>query len=72
MERILNRKAVEARAWTIKYFIVDSDEKILFVLEIRGINLIKLISNPIHAPIQDDDEIEISVPEINTVKNKIL
>jgi hypothetical protein len=38
----------------------------------RGINDIKLISNPIQAPSQDDEEIVINVPEIKIMKNIIL
>lgn len=69
---ILNKNDVEAKAWTRKYFIADSEENKFLELEIRGTNLIKLISRPIHVPNHEDDEIEIKVPEINVVKKIIL
>lgn len=69
---ILNKNDVDANAWTRKYFIADSEEYKFFGLEIRGTKLIKLISNPIHVPSQEDDEIDTHVPEINVVKKIIL
>lgn len=59
---ILNNKIVEARAWVIKYFIVASEVIILSVFLIRGIIESRLISNPIHIPNQEYDEIAIIVP----------
>jgi hypothetical protein len=42
------------------------------VLIIKGINDNKLISNPIHAPNQEFEEIVINVPLINVIKNNNL
>lgn len=67
-----NNRAEEAKAWTRKYFIEDSEENGLLFLLISGINLIKLISNPIHVLIHEYDEIEIIVPDIIVAKKIIL
>lgn len=64
--KIINNKLIEAIDWVKKYFKEASEDKRLFTLEIRGINLSKLISNPIQHPNQELDEIEIKV-----LKNKI-
>lgn len=64
---ILNNKIVEAKACVIKYFIVASEDIILSVFLIRGIIESRLISNPIHIPIQEYDEIAIIVPIIREV-----
>lgn len=66
----LNRKIAEANACVRKYFKEASVESKLFVSIIKGINDNKLISNPIQAPSQELEEIEIKVPLINVVKNK--
>lgn len=60
----------EANAWVKKYFKEDSEENKFFVLIIRGIKDNKLISNPIHIPSQEEEEMEIKVPII-IVKKKI-
>ena len=59
---------VEARAWIRKYFRADSDKNEFGLVVIRGINDIRFISNPIQAPNQEEEEIEIRVPEINVKK----
>lgn len=64
--KIENKKLIEAIDWIKKYFKEASEERRLFKLEIKGINLSKLISNPIQQPIQELEEIEIIV-----LKNKI-
>lgn len=66
----LKRKIAEARAWVKKYFKDASVESKLFVSIIKGIKDNKLISNPIQAPNQELEEIEIKVPLIKVVKNK--
>jgi hypothetical protein len=38
---------------------------------ISGINVIRLISNPIQAPSQELEEIEIKIPPINVVDKRI-
>jgi hypothetical protein len=64
-------KIEEAKACVKKYFKEDSEENKFFVLIIRGIKDNKLISNPIHIPNQEEEEIEIKVPII-IVKKKII
>lgn len=63
MEKI---KLIEAIDWVRKYFNEASEASKLLELEIRGINLNRLISNPIQLPSQELAEIEIKV-----LKNKI-
>ena len=53
----MKRNEDEARAWIGKYFKVASIVKILSLLDIRGVNDNKLISNPIYAPTKESDEI---------------
>lgn len=64
--KIVNKKLIEAIVWVRKYFNEASDANKLFELEMRGINLRRLISNPIQQPNHVLDEIEI-----NVLKNKI-
>lgn len=66
---IENNKIVDAKAWVIKYFIAASDSNEFFVLLINGIKDKRLISNPIHIPIQEYEEIEINVPENKNIVN---
>ena len=63
---IVNKKLIEAIDWVKKYFREASEFNKLLGLEIRGIKLSKLISNPIQHPNQELAEIEIKV-----LKNKI-
>lgn len=69
---IENIKIKEAIVWERKYFKDDSEEYIFFVELNNGIIDNKLISNPIHIPIQEYEEIAINVPIIIVFKNKIL
>lgn len=62
----MNKKLIEAIDWVKKYFKDASVDSKLFELEIRGINLKRLISNPIQHPNHELEEIEIKV-----LKNKI-
>lgn len=55
----------------MKYFIKASEQKIFFEF-IKGIIESRLISNPIHILSHENDEIEIKVPRISVLKNKIL
>lgn len=59
--KIINKKLIEAIDWIRKYFNDASDENKFFELEIRGINLSKLISSPIQHPNHELEEIEINV-----------
>lgn len=67
----LNKKLAELIDWIRKYLIILSDEKLLFLLIIRGIKLIKLISIPIQILIIDKDLIEKIVLIIIRNKNII-
>lgn len=64
--KIKNKKLIDAIDWVKKYFKDASVDNRLFKFEIRGINLNKLISNPIQQPNHEFEEIEIKV-----LKNKI-
>lgn len=72
IKTIANIKIVDAKAWVMKYFIDASEENILFLLFIRGIIDNRLISKPIHIPIQVLEDIAISVPIIIDNKNSNL
>lgn len=63
--KIENKKLIEAIDWVKKYFKDASLDKRLFELEIRGINLKRLISNPIQHPNHEFEEIAIKVLKIN-------
>lgn len=61
---------MEAIDWVRKYFKDASELSRLFGVDIRGINLNKLISKPIQHPNQEFDEIEIKVLKIKiNIKN---
>ena len=65
-------RLIDAIDWVKKYFKDASDINKLFELEIKGINLNKLISNPIQHPNHELDEIEINVLKIKMNKKNIL
>lgn len=65
-------KTRDAIACVIKYFIAASEAKIFFFSENSGITDSKLISNPIHIPIQEYEEIATNVPKTIEFTNKIL
>lgn len=67
-----NNKIEEAKACVKKYFKEASEENKLFVFIIKGIKDNKLISNPIHAPNHEVEEIVIKDPLIKVIKNKSL
>lgn len=70
---IANNKIEEAKACVKKYFRLLSEVIKFFLLSfIKGINESKLISNPIHAPNQEFEEIVIKEPKINIIKKILL
>lgn len=64
--KIANKKLIDAIDCVKKYFNDASFDNKLLELEIKGINLRRLISNPIQQPNHELEEIEIKV-----LKNKI-
>lgn len=68
--KIVNKKFKDAIDCVRKYFNEASVENKLLELEIRGIKLKRLISNPIQHPNQEFDEIEIKVLK-NKIKKKV-
>lgn len=67
-----NKKLIDAIDWVKKYFKEASDINKFLELEIKGINLNKLISNPIQHPNHEFDEIEMRVLKIKINKKNIL
>lgn len=59
--KIINKKLIDAKDCVRKYFNEVSTDNKFFEFEIRGINLNKLISNPIQHPNHEFEEIEINV-----------
>lgn len=72
LEIIKNNNTDEAKAWTRKYFKEASVVKIFSFLDIIGMKDRRLVSNPIHAPSQELEEIVIKIPLIKVVKKRIL
>ena len=62
-------KTMEAKAWAKKYLIEASVKFLFNLIRIRGIILIKLISNPNQQVNQEFEEIAIIVPKIRDEKN---
>lgn len=69
---ILKISVIDAIACVIKYLIDDSDDNKFFDLFIKGIIEIKLISRPIHIPIQEYEQIVIKVLNIRVITNNNL
>jgi len=68
----MNSNVAEARTCTIKYF---SDASVLYMfltLDIRGINDIRLISRPIHAPSHELEDTDTNTPPTKVVSKRIL
>lgn len=60
-----NNNAEDAIACVMKYFSDDSEASWFLLFPIKGIIDNRLISSPIHIPIQEYDEIAIIVPDIS-------
>ena len=67
----LNSSVAEASTCTMKYFSEASVLYIFLTLDIRGINDIRLISNPIHAPSHELDETDTNIPPTRVVSKSI-
>jgi len=59
----------EEMVWIIKYLIVESIDLIDLLIVRIGITLIRLISNPIQAVAQVEEDTTIEVPVIITIIN---
>lgn len=70
--KIINKKLIDAKDCVRKYFNEVSTDNKFFEFEIRGINLNKLISNPIQHPNHEFEEIEINVLKNRINKKNIL
>lgn len=55
----------------MKYFREASAVKMLSCVTMRGTKDIRLISNPIQAPSQELDEMEIKIPPIKVIDRRI-
>lgn len=69
---IENSRSVDAIDWIIKYLVILSDDKGLFLSFIRGIKDKRLISKPIHITIHEGDDSTIKVLEVKIKKKSIL
>jgi hypothetical protein len=68
----INSSVAEANTWTIKYFSEASVLYIFLVLDINGINDIRLTSSPIHAPNHELENTATNTPLTSVVSNRIL
>lgn len=68
----INSRVAEARTCTMKYFSEASVLYMFLALDIRGINDIRLISSPIHAPSHELDDTDINTPLTKVVNKRIL
>jgi hypothetical protein len=68
----MNSSVAEASTWTIKYFSEASVLYMFLVLDINGINNIKLISSRIHAPSHELEDIDTNTPPTKVVSKRIL
>ena len=67
----MNSSVAEASTCTMKYF---SDASVLYMfltLDIKGINDIRLISNPIHAPSHELEDTDTNIPPTKVINKRI-
>ena len=64
----MNSNVAEARTCTIKYFNEASVLYMFLTLGIKGMNDIKLISNPIHAPSHELEDTDINIPPTSCMR----
>jgi hypothetical protein len=67
----MNSSVAEASACTMKYFSEASVLYIFLVLDISGINDIRLISSPIHAPSHELEDTDTNTPLTRVVSRRI-
>jgi hypothetical protein len=68
----INSSVAEARTCTMKYFNDASVLYIFLTLDIRGINDIRLISRPIHAPSHELEDTDTNIPPTRVISRRIL
>ena len=68
----MKSNVAEARTCTIKYFSEASVLYMFLMLDIRGINDIRLISRPIHAPSHELEDTDTNTPPTKVVSKRIL
>jgi hypothetical protein len=66
----MNSSVAEANTCTIKYFSEASVLYIFLTLDIKGINDIRLISSPIHAPSHELDDTDTNIPLTRVTSNR--
>lgn len=68
----MNSNVVEASTCTMKYFNEASVLYMFLMLDISGINDIRLISSPIHAPSHELEDTDTNTPLTRVVNKRIL
>jgi hypothetical protein len=66
----MNSRVAEESTCTIKYFSEASVFYMFLTLDIRGINDIRLISSPIHAPSHELDDTDTNIPLTRVTRNR--
>jgi hypothetical protein len=67
----INSSVAEASTYTIKYFNEASVLYMFLTLDIKGINDIRLISNPIHAPSHELKDTDTNTPPTSVISKRI-
>ena len=62
----------QASTCTMKYFNEASVLYVFLTLDIRGINDIRLISKPIHAPSHELEDTDTNIPPTRVISKRIL
>lgn len=68
----MNSSVVEANTCTMKYFNEASVLYMFLMLDISGMNDIRLISSPIHAPSHELDDTDTNTPLTRVINKRIL
>jgi len=66
-----NNSVAEASTWMMKYFNEASVLYIFLMLDIKGINDIRLISKPIHAPNHELEDTDTNTPPTKVISRRI-
>ena len=66
-----NNSVAEASTWMVKYFNEASVLYIFLTLDIKGINDIRLISRPIHAPNHELQDTDTNIPPTKVISRRI-